>query len=58
MGFAGFLGMPFLIEHLGAAASVTKNAGVTNKQHKITANMVDLTKSMFSFGCMTTPRRL
>ena len=46
MGFAGFLGMPFLIEHLGAAASVTKNAGVTNKQHKITANMVDLTKSV------------
>ena len=39
----------FFIEHLGAAASVTKNTGVTNKQHKKTGNMVDLTRPMFSF---------
>ena len=58
VGFAEFLGMPFLIERLRATASVTKNVGVTNKQHKITTNMVDLTKSVFSFGCITTPRRL
>ena len=33
----------------GATTSVTKNMGATNKQHKITADMVDLTKPMFSF---------
>ena len=38
-----------------ATASVTKNTGVTNKQHTITANMVDLTKSMFAFVCITMP---
>ena len=55
VGFAEFMGLPLFIEHLGATASVTKNTGVTNKQHTITANMVDLTKPMFAFVCITMP---
>ena len=58
VSFAEFLGLPLFIEHLGAIASVTKNTSVTNKQHKITANMVDLTNPMSSFVCMTMPTRL
>ena len=58
VGFAEFIGLPPFIEHLRAAASVAKNTGVTNKQHAITANMVDLTKPMFSFVCITMPIRL
>ena len=58
VGFAEFMGLPLFIEHLGATASVTKNTGVTNKQHTITANMVDLTKPMFVFVCITMPTRL
>ena len=54
VGFAEFLELPLFIEHLGVTASVTKNAGVTNKQHK----MVDLIKPMFCFVCMTMPTRL
>ena len=57
-GFRGIYGLPRFIEHLGATASVTKNTGVTSKQHTITANMVDLTKPMFSFVCITMPTRL
>ena len=49
------MGLPLFIEHLGATASVTKNTGVTNKQHTITANMVDMTKPMFAFVCITMP---
>ena len=44
VGFVEFMGLPLFIEHLGATASVTKNTGVTNKQHTITADLVDLTK--------------
>ena len=57
-GFAEFMGLPLFIQHLGATASVTKNTGVTNKQHTITANMVDLTKPMFAFVCITMPTHL
>ena len=46
------------MKHLGVTAYVTKNTGVTNKQHKVIANVVDLTKPMFSFICMTMPRPL
>ena len=55
VGFAEFMGLPLFIEHLGATASVTKNTGVTKKQHAITANMVDMTKPMFAFVCITMP---
>ena len=58
VGFAEVMGLPLFIEHLGATASVTKNTGITNKQHTITANMVDLTKPMFAFVCITMPIRL
>ena len=58
VGFAEFMGLPPFIEHLRATASVTKNTGVTNKQHTITTNMVDLTKPMFSFVYITMPTRL
>ena len=58
VGFVEFMGLPLFIEHLGATASVTKNTGVTNKQHTITADLVDLTKPMFAFVCITTPTRL
>ena len=54
VGFAEFWGLPLFIEHLGATNSVTKNTGVTNKQHK----MRDLIKPMFSFVCMTMPTHL
>ena len=52
------MGLPLFIEHLGATASVTKNTGITNKQHTIAANMEDLTKPMFAFVCITMPIRL
>ena len=55
VGFAEFMGLPLFIEHLWATASVAKNTGVTNKQHAITANMVDMTKPMFTFVCTTMP---
>ena len=58
VGFMEFMGLLPFIEHLRATASVTKNTGVTNKQHAITTNMVDLTKPMFSFVCKTMPTRL
>ena len=57
-GFRGTYGLPLFTEHLGATASVTKNTSVPSKQHTITANMVNLTKPMFSFVCMTMPTRL
>ena len=55
VGFAEFMGLPLFIEHLGATTSVAKNTGVTNKQHAITANMVDMTNPMFTFVCTTMP---
>ena len=56
--FRGIFRGAFFIEHLAPTASVTKNTGVTNKQRKITANMVDFTQPMFSFVCMTMSTRL
>ena len=44
--------LSLFIEHLGVTASFTKTTGVTNKQHTITANMVDMTKPMFAFVCI------
>ena len=55
VGFPEFMRLPLFIEHLGATASATKYLGVTNKQHTITANMVDLTKPMFTFVRITMP---
>ena len=55
IGFAEFIGLPLFIEHLGATAAVATNTGVTKKQQTITANMVDMTKPMFTFVCITMP---
>ena len=51
-------GCHFLYITLGRLLLLLMNTGVTSKQHKITANMVDLTKPMFSLACITIPTRL
>ena len=47
MDFAIFLWLPLFMEPLGATVYQANNTGVTNKQRKITANVVDMTKPLF-----------